>query len=152
MDYNIWVRLQNFKTKTRTSSTDKVARKGTRTSSVKKAFGNSSLLRGSPKVSGFAKGGAKAFGASVAMLVASAKTAEGGSKLLNTISGNNFRATRQQDALSMVNPIGFLKRAVGTSLNGYYETIRENKTIDYQRKITGMSLPNRNDDEDGITF
>lgn len=152
MDYNIWVKLQNFKTRTRTSSTGKVAKTGERTSTSKRDFGKSMMLKSTPTVPNYARAGGKVFGASVAMMIGTAKTAERGSRLLNMISGNEYRASRQQDALSIVNPYGFVKRAVKTTLQGHFNTIRENKAIDYQRKITGMSLPNRNDDDDGITF
>lgn len=152
MDYNIWVKLQNFKTRTRTSSTGKVAKTGERTSTSNREFGKSMMLKSTPTVPNYVRAGGKVFGASVAMMIGTAKAGEQGSRVLNMISGNNYRAKRQQDALSVANPYGFLKRAVTTTLHGHFNTIRGNKAIDYHRKITGMSLPNRNDDDYGITF
>lgn len=152
MNYNIWVKLQSFEDKTRTSSSDNVARKNNKTSTGKKKHSTSSTIPLSPnKAKSFAIG-ALGVMAAAKMLQGVQKVANTGSKVLNNVTGNDYRAQRQQDYISMLNPLGFANKYIKTAFSNHFRVLRENKKIDYQRKITGMSLPNRNDDDDGITF
>jgi hypothetical protein len=73
-------------------------------------------------------------------------------RIAGTITGNRFGESRRRDALCLAsNPFAFARSAAVNAFQGFYETQRQNKRIDYTRKISGMSFPYR-EGNNGITI
>lgn len=141
VDYVIDVRLNFFTKGKQTSSSTSIKNKKNKTGTKRNIDNGSSIAD-------YTGGAKKALSMIKPFIVAGAVIA-GASKTVNTanravgmITNNRYREQRISDMSSaMFNPIGFGKDAFQYALNRHFEVMRDNQRIDYNRELSGNTLP-----------
>lgn len=141
-DYNINVRLSDFRSGSKTSVLTSTEKMQYKTSSGNKniSFGglSSSKFKGMNRL---LKTGAVIGVASLAKkkLV---KSAHRVNDTFGTISNNRYRQKRNKQTIDgMANPVSMGNEMLQYTAQRHFEVLRENKGIDRQRRLSGNAIP-----------
>lgn len=141
VSYDVNVRLTSFPQKKQTSATTSVERKKYKTGTTREVErgGFSSV---SPKgIVGSIKKKHQVLGAGLALIVGG-KVANGMNRVIGGVTNNRYREQRMSDTISGVtNPAKMTYDMFKYSVKRHFEVMRENQRIDYNRELSGNSLP-----------